>query len=149
MANLKGRGSQAVRPGITIKGVLMGEIPLPNGEHVTEATITDIHNTYKELIHRENMRRPKNKKLHGMTYPSFYALFRLARYLGLVEVVRDELMLSPPAGGDLYSLRRDDGMDVVVSTRRVYRLTDKGREAEQSWQNLHRAWQHYRSMTTS
>lgn len=149
MANYKGRGLQPIRPGLTIKGILMGQIPLATGELVTQATITDIHNAYQELIQQENMLRPKSRKLRGMRYPSFYALFRLARYLGLVEFVRDEPMLFPPPSGHLYSLRKDAEMEVVVSTRRIYRLTDKGREAKQSWQNLHRAWRYSRSIPSS
>ena len=146
MPNYKGRGSQSVRPGLTIKRVLLGEISLTNGQRVTEASITDICNTYRELIRRDNTRRPKDKKLRGMSYPSFYTLFRLARYLGLVEFVRDEPMKSPPAGGNLYSLRKDDEVDVVVSVRRIYRLTDRGMKAEQSWQNLHSAWRRSQSV---
>ena len=144
MANYKGRGSQRVRPGITIKGVLMGEIPLENGDLVTEATITDVFHAYRELIRQENMLRPKARRLRGMRYQSFYSQFRLARYLGLVKFVRDEPMLSPPKGGHLYSLRKDHTARVAVSTRRVYRLTDTGREAVQSWENLYRAWRYCR-----
>ena len=149
MANYKGRGLQSIRPGLTIKGVLMGQIPLATGAIVIEASITDIHHTYQELIRQENMLRPKSRRLQGMRYPSFYALFRLARYLGLVEFVRDEPMLFPPPTGHLYSLRKDTEMNVVVSTRRIYKLTEKGRKAEQSWQNLHRAWKYSRSILPS
>jgi len=149
MPNYKGRGAQPIHPGLTIKGVLIGKIPLATGDLVTEASITDIHNAYRELLWQVNTLRPKSRKLRGMRYPSFYALFRLARYLGLVEFVRDEPMLFPPPKGHLYSLRKNAEMEVVVSTRRIYRLTDKGREAEQSWQNLHRAWRYSRSIPSS
>lgn len=140
MVVLRGRGAQPVRPGTTVKGVLLGEIPLPTGELVSEAAITDLHNSYKELIKRENALRPKDKWLRGMTAQSFKTLFKFAQLLGLVELVREEPMLFPPPGGPLYSLRKPDGVHAVVSTRRVFRLTGVGREDERSWTNLCRAW---------
>jgi hypothetical protein len=152
MANPKGRGGQSTHPGLTIKGVLMGDIPLVTGERVAAAAITDIHNVYREIIHQENQLRPKAKRLHGMTYQSFYTLFRLARYLGLVEFVRDEPMLYPPSHADLYTMRKNSETEVptvAVSTRRVFRLTERGRNAEESWRNLHRAWRQYRERSES
>ena len=152
MANQKGRGSQPTHPGLTIKGVLMGDIPLVTGERVTEVAITDIQNVYREIVRQENQLRPKSKRLHGMTNGSFYTLFRLARYLGLVEFVRDEPMLYPPPHGDLYSMRKDAGSAeprATVSTRRIFKLTEHGRNAKESWRNLHRAWRHYRAHSES
>ena len=148
MANRKGRGSQPTHPGLTIKEVLMGDIPLVNGERVTEAAIADIHDVYREIIRQQNQLRPKSKRLRGMTNASFYTLFRLARYLGLVEFVRDEPMLYPPPHGHLYSMRKVAGSErprAAVSTRRIYKLTEHGRNAEESWRNLHRAWRYHRA----
>lgn len=140
MVTPRGRGAQPVRPGIVTKGVLLGQVPLATGEIVTEAAITDLHNAYKELIRRENAVRPKEKQLRGMTSFSFKTLFKFAQLLGLVELVREEPMELPPPGGPLYSIRKPDGVHVVVSTRRIFRLTDVGREDERSWTNLCRAW---------
>jgi hypothetical protein len=126
----------------------MGQIPLRTGELVTEASINDICNAYKELVYQENMLRPKERKLMGMRYYSFLALFRLARYLELVELVREEPMLFPPPQGHLYSLRKDTKVYVAVSTRRIYRLTDNGKTAEQSWRNLHKAWKYHLSVSS-
>lgn len=137
---LRGRAGQPVRPGIVTKGVLLGQVPLATGEIVTEAAITDLHNAYKELIRRENAVRPKEKQLRGMTSFSFKTLFKFAQLLNLVELVREEPMELPPPGGPLYSIRKPDGVHVVVSTRRIFRLTDVGREDERSWTNLCRAW---------
>ncbi len=140
MATLRGRGATPVRPGIVTKGVLLGEIPLATGELVTEAAITDLHSSYKELIKRENTLRPKARRLRGMTAQSFKTLFKFAQLLNLVELVREEPMLFPPPGGPLFSVRKPDGVHVVVSTRRVFKLTAVGKEDERSWSNLCRAW---------
>ena len=140
MVTLRGRGATPVRPGLVTKGVLMGQIPLATGEIVTEAAITDLHSSYKELIKRENTLRPKARRLRGMTYHSFLTLFKFAQLLNLVELVREEPMLYPPPGGSLYSVRKPDGAEAVISARRVFRLTAVGKEDERSWSNLCRAW---------
>lgn len=137
---LRGRGATPVRPGNVVKGVLLGEIPLATGELATEAAISDLHAAYKELIRRENALRPKEKRLRGMTAFSFKTLFKFSQLLGLVELVREEPMLYPPPGGPLYSIRKPDGVHVVVSARRIFKLTDIGKEDERSWTNLCRAW---------
>ena len=140
MVTARGRGATPVRPGLVTKGVLLGEIPLATGELVTEAAITDLHSSYKELIKRENTLRPKARRLRGMTYRSFLTLFKFAQLLNLVELVREEPMLFPPPGGPLYSVRKPDGAEAVISQRRVFRLTAVGTEDERSWTNLCRAW---------
>ncbi len=130
-----------MRPGLVTKGVLLGLIPLATGELVTEAAITDLHSSYKELIKRENTLRPKARRLRGMTYRSFLTLFKFAQLLNLVELVREEPMLYPPPGGPLFSVRKPDGEPrVVISGRRIFRLTAVGTEDERSWSNLCRAW---------
>lgn len=140
MTTLRGRAASPVRPGFVIKSILMGETPLVTGEFVTEAAITDLHSAYKELIKRENTLRPKAKRLRGMTAQSFKTLYKFAQLLHLVELVREEPMQFPPPGGPLYSVRKPDGVHVVVSTRRIFKITDIGREDERSWTNLCRAW---------
>ncbi len=140
MVTPRGRGATPVRPGLVTKGVLLGQIPLATGELVTEAAINDLHSSYKELIKRENALRPKARRLRGMTAQSFKTLFKFAQLLNLVELVREEPALFPPPGGPLYSIRKPDGVHVVVSTRRVFKLTAVGKEDERSWSNLCRAW---------
>lgn len=137
---LRGRGGQPVRPGFAVKGILLGQIPLATGELVTECAITDLHSAYKELIKRENTLRPKHKRLRGMTTHSFKTLFKFAQLLGLVELVREEPMIYPPPTGHLYSIRKIDGVHVVISTRRVFKISTLGTEDELSWTNLCRAW---------
>jgi len=137
---LRGRGATPVRPGLTTKGVLMGEVPLATGELVTEAAITDLHGAYKELIKRENALRPKAKQLRGMTYRSFLTLFKFAQLLNLVELVREEPMQFPPPRGSLYSVRKPDGIKAVISTRRIFKISAIGAEDELSWTNLCKAW---------
>jgi len=136
----RGRAALSVRPGLIIKGVLLGQIPLATGEFATEASISDLSAAYKEAVKNENALRPKSKQLRGMTAFSFKTLFKFAQLLGLVELVREEPMLYPPPGGHLYSVRKHDGVHAVVSTRRVFRLTDTGKEDELCWSNLSKAW---------
>lgn len=140
MTLLKGRAATPIRPGIMIKQVLTGQTPLHTGETVSESAIVDLHSTYKELIRRENTLRPKVKRLRGMTYPSFLKIFKFAQLLHLVELVREEPMSFPPPRGNLYSLRKPDGVHVVTSTRRVFKITAVGAEDEKSWTNLCKAW---------
>jgi len=140
MPLLKGRAATPVRPGQVTKDILTGKIPLHTGEYVTEAAITDLHATYRELIKRENTLRPKTKRLRGMTQFSFKTWFKFAQLLHLVELVREEPMKFPPAGGHLYSVRKPDGVHAVISTRRIFKLSAIGAEDEKSWANLCKAW---------
>jgi len=141
MAVLRGRAAQTLRPGLVIKAVLSGDIPLTTGEVVHEASITDLHSVYKYLVAQENLTRPRERRLHGMTYRSFATLFRFAYLMGLVEKVREEPMLFPPPGGKLFSIRLEEGKPRVVESKRViYRLTDVGKEDELAWLNLCKAW---------
>ena len=146
MAALRGRAAQSLRPGLITKAILAGELPLITGkgahsEFVKEAAITDIHSTYKYLTAQENLVRPKDKQLRGMTYKSFITLFKFAVLLRLVEKVREEPMLFPPARGTLLSIRKiDDVPQIVESKRSIYRLTQAGLEDEVAWSNLCKAW---------
>lgn len=137
---LRGRAAQPLRPGFITKAVLSKSIPLTTGELVAEASATDIHSVYVFLTKQENIIRPRDKKLRGMSYVSFITMFRFARYLGLVEKVREEPMLFPPPGEPLLSIRKPDGAHVVESKRSIYRLTQVGIEDEVAWSNLRRAW---------
>lgn len=138
---LRARAAQPLRPGITVKQVLMGQIPLDDGRLVTEASITDIHNAYRELTRRVNAVR--KKKYRGMTYHSFITMFKFAVLMGLVEFVRSEPMNFPPPNGNLYTIETGPrgGKRVVVSTRKIFKLTELGKADELAWTNLKRAWQ--------
>ena len=46
---LRGRALTSIRPGIVIKSVLAGQIPLHGTQYATEASISDLHNAYKDL----------------------------------------------------------------------------------------------------
>lgn len=141
MATLRGRAAQPLRPGFIVKAVLSGDIPLTSGEIVRQASITDVHQVYKYLTRQENITRPREKRLKGMSYLSFITMFRFARYMGLVEKVREEAMLFPPPGDPLLSIRKpDDVPEVVESKRVVYQLTKAGVEDEVAWSNLRKAW---------
>lgn len=143
MVALRGRAATPVRPGLVVKEVLLGRIPLATGELVRECSISDLHRIYKELIRRENALRPKHKRLRGMTAFSFKTLFKFSQLLGLVELVEELPMEYPPPGGPLYSIRKPDGVHVVVSTRRIFKLTTIGEQDERSWTNLCTAWREH------
>ncbi len=153
---MRGRGLSPIRPGFLIKNVLASQVPAifrsrETGELVeetlNEASITQLHQTYKTLIKRENQSRPKGRKLHGMTYESFLKYMKFARLMGLIEFVRDE----PAIGIEdfLASMRLKksgdgrpiyDRMKVVKGTQRVYKLTRNGELEGIAWGNLCRAW---------
>jgi hypothetical protein len=139
MANTRGRAAQSIRPGSTIKRVLLGEIPLKTGELVHEASITDIYVAYKGFLRFKNESRPQEKKLKGMNLLSFTTLFKFARYLGLVEHVRDEPR-HEPSYGNLHRVENGNGLHIVPGTRRIFRLTDKGRADDESWNDLCGTW---------
>lgn len=145
---LRGRAAQPVRPGFMIRDVLAGLKPLitpgaAKGEVVeqpaTEACMTDLHFTYAVLIDRENQTRPKHMRLRGMTTESFAKLFRFAKYMGLLEFIRSEDMLSPPPGLPLLQLVGRTG--IAVSMRHIYKLSDLGTAEEVAWGDLRKAWQ--------
>ena len=141
MPMLRGRATTLVRPGLVAKHVLTGKLPLlPTGEIVSESSIVDLHRTYKELVKMENMSRPRARRLKGMTYRSYLTLFKFAQLLGLVTFVREEPMEFPPLGGNLYSIRKPDGAEAVISVRRFFKISAIGAEDEKSWMNLCRAW---------
>lgn len=134
-----GRARSPVRPGDVIKRTLMGQLPLEtySGKISThEAAIVDLHNTYKEMIRQENQLREKKKKLRSMTYDSFCHLFKFARYLGLVEFVREEKMIFPPPTGNLYQIAKHNGVHMHVSKRRIFKITDLGIQDERAWADL-------------
>lgn len=139
-SNVRGRAAQPVRPGLTIKAVLMGQIPLIDGSHVHEAAIVDICNVYQDLINKENQTRDRVHKIRVITYSSFIHIFKFARYLKLVEFVRDEPMLFPPSRGHLYSVRKNKVVRAKISTRRIYKLTQTGIDDDRAWLDLCKAY---------
>lgn len=142
MVAFRGRAASPIRPGFIVKKVLSSEIPLETGELVTEASISDLHSAYREVVRRENSLRPKNKQLRGMTAFSFKTFFKFAQLQGLVQLVREEPMKYPPPGGPLYSVRIEEGVPVaVLSTRRIFSLTSAGTVDERSWGDLRKSWQ--------
>lgn len=142
MVTPRGRAASPVRPGFIVKKTLQGEIPLRDtGELVHEAAIVDLFNSYKGELERINSLRLKANQIRGMRYQSFYTMFRFARLLGLVELVREEPMIFPPPRGNLVRVDRvDSALGVVVSTRKVFRLTSIGEVDERCWSDLTSAW---------
>lgn len=136
--------------------VLLGKLPLATGKYVTEASIPDIHRAYKRLLWEENQHRDKKHRLRGMNIHSFTTLFKFARYLGLVEFVRNDNRLFD-YGGNLYRVEIDAGvhivegrmssvgLHIVTGNRKIYRLSEKGLAEHLSWFDLHRAWEEWRS----
>jgi len=153
----RGRGATPIRPGFVIKDVLSGKLPLLNpsggttGELVSEACATDLHITYQTLIRTENHLRPRTKWLRGMTTESFGKLMRFARLMGLIELVKEEPMVYPPVSGNFYRVEMEiiksgakagqKRPTAVISTRKMMRLTEKGKLEGRAWGDLRRAWQ--------
>lgn len=144
MRELRGRAATPIRPGLTIKKVLWGRLQLATGEYVTEASISDIHRVYRRLIYEENQLRKREHRLRGMNIHSFTTLFKFARYLGLVEFVRNDNRLFD-YGGNLYRVENGTGLHIVEGNRKIFRLSDKGQADHTSWFDLRRAWQEWRS----
>jgi hypothetical protein len=118
---LRGRAVGWPRPGWVMKEVLTKERTLPTGAYVTEASTLDLYKTYVDLINRENKLRDKYHKLKGPTLHSFDTYFRFAEYLGLVEKAGYEQI----KGG---------------MRRTTYRITQMGREDDESWNDLCGTW---------
>ena len=149
-----GRALSPIRPGDVIKQVLSGTLPIIVYEGddyvektVNEACIVDLHNTYKVMVNRENQLRSRNKQLRVMTYNSFCHLFKFARYLNLVELVREEDMVFPPPNGSLYQLYKEldkrsskPKIKTSISKRRIFKITQKGIDDERGWSNLCQAY---------
>lgn len=141
----RGRAISPIRPGILIKRVLMGEFPLSTGAHVTEAAITDIHSAYRDFVNQVNQTRARDRQLKPMNHSSFYTLFKFVRLLGLVELVREEPMLSPPPTGSLFIIRvrkepPPTRASAIRAVRRIFKLTEVGMQDERAWLDLTRAW---------
>lgn len=146
MAAPRGKAFSQFRPGIIVKGVLTGNIPLETRNtipsFVSEACVTDLHQTYKAHLYRENLNRPKVKRLKGMTYESFAKWFRFSRYMGLVEKVREEPANMPKPMSRV--IRTPAGkLSIRRTSRIIYRLTDLGRTEERAWQDLASAWREW------
>lgn len=141
LALQRGRAASPVRPGIIVKKTLMGEVPLITGEYVHEAAITDLYNAYRGEVDRVNSLRPKIRKIRGMRRLSFFTMFRFAQLLRLVELVREEPMLYPPPKGNLLRIEMTNTeARIVVSSRKIFRLTTVGEVDEKCWSDLTNAW---------
>jgi len=140
MVTLRGRRASPIRPGLITKQVLLGEVPLATGELTNEAAIIDLYNAYRAVLKSVNELRPRDKRIKGMSMKSYYTMFKFAQLLGLVVLVREEPMVFPPPSGALYRVEKPDGVHVVTATRKIFTLTDIGREDERSWSNLTTAW---------
>ncbi len=107
-------------------------------EKVGEDSITGIHGALKSQIGIRNLVRPKAKWLRAPTYESFLKYFGHLRRLGMVEFVREEptewvyheKLVSIRMTGLWPDARPLPPMQVVPSTRRIYRLTALGRSAQ-------------------
>lgn len=125
----RGGAAKEIRTGRFIKEWL---------EKVGEDSITGMHGALKSEIGRRNMFRPKAKWLKAPTYESFLKYFGHLRRLHLVEFVRDEptewvyheKLVSIRMTGPWPDARPLPPMEVVPSTRRVYRLSALGRSPE-------------------
>lgn len=144
----RGRAASFIRPGLIVKKTLMGELPLETNEFVFEAAIVDLFNAYKRQLREYNQLHEKSKHIKGMHYRSFYTMFRFAQLLHLVEFVREEeadwkRKTVVTAATSLIRLERSADTRRItrrISNRRVFRLSDVGREDVKSWLDLTTAW---------
>lgn len=104
----RGRALQKVRPGMIIKGVLQGKVPLADGSYVREANMTDMYMVYacaaSLMEHRE-----------VMSVKSFATLLRAALYLGLISCVS--------SNGESFAHSK-------------FAITDMGRNAQRDWEDI-------------
>ena len=125
----RGGAAREIRTGRFIKAWL---------EKVKEDSIIGIHGALKSEIGRRNLLRPKARWLRAPTYESFVKYFGHLRRWGLVEFVREEptewvaheKLISIRMVGPWPDARPLPPMNVVPSTRRIYRLTVLGRRPE-------------------
>lgn len=125
----RGGAAKEIRTGHFIKAWL---------EKVEEDSITGMHGALKSEIGRRNMLRPKEKWLGAPTYESFLKYFGHLRRWKLVEFVREEpteyvaheKLISTRMVGPWPDARPLPPMEVVPSTRRIYRLSALGRQPE-------------------
>jgi len=142
----RGRAASAIRPGVITKRVLLGELPLETGEFVSEAAIVDLFGAYRRQLYEYNQTHERSHHIKGMHHRSFYTMFRFARLLGLVEFVREEeadwkrkAAVTPATS--LMRLEQTEGeLTQRISNRRVFRLTDVGKEDVKAWLDLTNAW---------
>ena len=125
----RGGAAKEIRTGHFIKAWL---------EKVEDDSIVGMHQALKSEIGGRNMFRPKVKWLRAPTYESFLKYFGHLRRLGLVEFVREEptewvyhdKLVSIRMAGPWPDARPLPPMQVVPSTRRVYRLSALGKSPE-------------------
>lgn len=139
-----------VRPGIVLKQVLSGLLPI-EGYFVSRASITQLHRAYKDEVRKGRsgiLSREKRSKQRGMTYDSFKSLVRKAMYLGFLEAVEPDGSEAPPPRGMIRgqsgTLQRTEGMgdnaEIIQSKPTYYRLTQKGLSEEEAWFSLATAY---------
>lgn len=129
---MRGRAASAIRTGAFIKQYLEAHGP---------AYIAEIHYALKQAWRNINEGRPRERRVAPPTYESFGKYLRNCRELGLVELDHEEAMEEVLPGGPLKSIR---GGKIVDSTRRYYRLTTRGTEDTESWDDPIRALGHTR-----
>ncbi len=123
----RGRAASEIRTGRFIRDYL---------ERYGEGYLSEIHSSLKSEIGKHNLLRPKSKWLRSPTYESFVKYFGHLRRLHLVEWVRDEptefvfteKLLSIRMTGPWQDAEPMPTTEVVRSTRRVYRLSNAGRD---------------------
>jgi hypothetical protein len=112
-ARPRGGAAKAIRTGSVIREYLL---------RFGEGGIGEMHQYLKSQIGIYNMLRPRREWLRAPTYESFNKYFGALRRIFLVEFVRDEPM--EYGHPKMVSIRPPD--QVVMSTRRIYRLTAFG-----------------------
>ena len=152
-----------VRPGHVIRDVLSGRKPLvcitgigPAGKPIfeetqtSEASIQDLHRTYKAMIRQEKQESAVRIQQRPMGRDSFGKYIYFAKRLGLIARVREEEATDIPLGrAPLLNINGDfppdsvvevEDREVVESRRLIYALTPAGLNATREWDDLAKAF---------
>jgi hypothetical protein len=116
----------------------------------TEASIQDLHRTYKSMIRKEKQESAVRIRQRAMGRDSFGKYIYFAKRLGLIHRVREEEALDIPVGrAPLLNINGDfppsevvavGDREVVVSRRLIYALTPEGSSASSEWDDLAKAF---------
>ena len=124
--------------------------PLYEETRASEASIQDLHRTYKTMIRREKQESAIRIRQRPMGRDSFGKYIYFAKRLGLIERVREEEASDIPIGrAPLLNINGNfppdevvdiDDREVVESRRLIYALTPRGASASSEWNDLAKAF---------
>ncbi|MAH48951.1 hypothetical protein CMI37_24200 [Candidatus Pacearchaeota archaeon] len=124
--------------------------PIFEETRANEASIQDLHRTYKTMIRREKQESAIRIRQRPMGRDSFGKYIYFAKRLGLIERVREEEASDIPVGrAPLLNINGNfppgevvdvEDREVVESRRLIYALTPAGSSASSEWDDLAKAF---------